>query len=552
MAAKIKDIRGSAAGVQATEIADGQRLYDLDNRKLYIDRMVDETPERVEMSLENTFSGTKAQWNALSNEQRAIYKYVDLLDDYEFKSDVFIGATAETDGNAGLVPAPKTHDRNSYLKGDGTWDPLIVDDTLDTDSANPIMNKAVANALDNKIDVSARGVANGIAELDLTGKLVASQMPSTVGYVVEAATASDFPTTGDIYTMYIALDTNKVYRWSGSVYVEISASLALGETSSTAFRGDYGRLAYDHAVTNKGIALSSGLYKIVTNSEGHVEAGTAVTKNDITSLGIPGSDTTYSIRDVVGGTYASLAAFVQASARGKLVTNFQFTDASNIFGFGQVEVKGTIHYEKIYNGTNEVNGNGLIYLGDENTPYWIKINGTSTFTLSKSKTYPLKSELKSTLVSTDKGSTANREYAVGPDKNGYLAVNVPWTDTTYTNGAGLTLSSGTFSLANSGATAGSYGPSADVTGTNGTTIKVPYITVDVHGRVTSITEKTYTSVDNNTTALTSMTGTLAVSHGGTGATAAKAARANLVSTRIVYNGSDPYASCNNGDVWIAS
>ena len=45
----------------------------------------------------------------------------------------------------------------------------------------------------------------------------------------------------------MALDTNLTYRWSGSAYVEISPSLALGETSSTAYRGDRGKTAYDHS-----------------------------------------------------------------------------------------------------------------------------------------------------------------------------------------------------------------------------------------------------------------------------------------------------------------
>ena len=68
-------------------------------------------------------------------------------------------------------------------------------------------------------------------------------------------------------------------------------------------------------------------------------------------------------------------------------------------------------------------------------------------------------------------------------------------------GTGIALSNVTggkaIELSNSGATAGSYGPSADVTGNEGTSIKVPRFTVDATGRVTSITEKTYTS--KNTT-----------------------------------------------------
>lgn len=63
------------------------------------------------------------------------------------------------------------------------------------------------------------------------------------------------------------------------------------------------------------------------------------------------------------------------------------------------------------------------------------------------------------------------------------------------------ISSGTLSadrLANSGVTAGSYGPTANVTGTNGTTINVPQITVDAKGRVTGVVNRVYTSKDSNT------------------------------------------------------
>ena len=52
------------------------------------------------------------------------------------------------------------------------------------------------------------------------------------------------PEAGKIYT---DLASNKTYRWGGTTYVEISESLALGETSSTAYRGDRGKIAYDHS-----------------------------------------------------------------------------------------------------------------------------------------------------------------------------------------------------------------------------------------------------------------------------------------------------------------
>ena len=68
-----------------------------------------------------------------------------------------------------------------------------------------------------------------------------SQLPSYVDDVLEYDKAGRFPATGETGKIYIAKDTNKTYRWSGSNYVEITASLALGETSSTAYAGDKGK-----------------------------------------------------------------------------------------------------------------------------------------------------------------------------------------------------------------------------------------------------------------------------------------------------------------------
>lgn len=63
----------------------------------------------------------------------------------------------------------------------------------------------------------------------------------------------------------------------------------LGETSRTAYRGDRGKTAYDHA-SAKGSAYLAGLYKITTNNQGHVTNATAVTKSDIINLGVPDTE----------------------------------------------------------------------------------------------------------------------------------------------------------------------------------------------------------------------------------------------------------------------
>ena len=73
------------------------------------------------------------------------------------------------------------------------------------------------------------------------------QLPSYVDDVLEFPTLADFPAIGDAGKMYVALDTNKTYRWGGTVYVSLDEGLAIGETASTAFRGDHGKTAYDHS-----------------------------------------------------------------------------------------------------------------------------------------------------------------------------------------------------------------------------------------------------------------------------------------------------------------
>ena len=75
---------------------------------------------------------------------------------------------------------------------------------------------------------------NGICGLDGTGKVSASQLPSYVDDVIEFANLAAFPGTGTTGLIYVALDTIKIYRWSGSAYVELSPSTAVwGSISGT-------------------------------------------------------------------------------------------------------------------------------------------------------------------------------------------------------------------------------------------------------------------------------------------------------------------------------
>ena len=107
----------------------------------------------------------------------------------------------------------------------------------------------IVQKLGNKITVGADITLDQLVAGTINTTIPASLLPSYVDDVIEYDTFNSFPIEGEVSKIYIAIDTNKTYRWSGTGYTEISASLALGETNATAFRGDQGKEAYDHKNT---------------------------------------------------------------------------------------------------------------------------------------------------------------------------------------------------------------------------------------------------------------------------------------------------------------
>ncbi len=110
------------------------------------------------------------------------------------------------------------------------------------DSATKATNDGDGNEIKSTyIKVSQKGVNGGVATIGADGKIPSSQLPSYVDDVLEYEKLASFPTTGEAGKIYTAIDTGKIYRWSGSTYTEISSSLSLGETSSTAYSGASGK-----------------------------------------------------------------------------------------------------------------------------------------------------------------------------------------------------------------------------------------------------------------------------------------------------------------------
>lgn len=167
-----------------------------------------------------------------------------------------------------------TETSNNSVPGTGAIVAYIKNNNTGLSTQISNTNSRVTNLESWKNTIGTKGAANGVAGLDSTGKVPSSQLPSYVDDVIDVVSfVTSNPTSGmtigNVYynsatkklftatsatagvtsdpeagKIYVIIANNKTYRWSGSIMTEISASLALGTTSSTAFRGDYGNTLY--------------------------------------------------------------------------------------------------------------------------------------------------------------------------------------------------------------------------------------------------------------------------------------------------------------------
>lgn len=204
---KIKLKRGLSSNITTVNLDQGEPAWCTDTGKLYIG-------DGTSNILVNPDGGTATEAAKLS-----------------------VARTISLDGDA-----------SGNVSFDGSAD-VTLSVTVADDSHNHVISNidGLQTALDGKLSTSLKGANNGLAELDSNGKIPSAQLPSFVDDVLEFESQSNFPATGESGKIYIAIDTGKTYRWSGSVYTVISETIALGETSTTAYRGDYGKIAYTHS-----------------------------------------------------------------------------------------------------------------------------------------------------------------------------------------------------------------------------------------------------------------------------------------------------------------
>lgn len=450
---------------------------------------------------------------------------------------------------------------------------ITVDSEMSTTSTNPVQNKVVKTELDAKVpntrtvngkalssnitlgagDVgaipsSAKGAKNGVASLDANGLVPSSQLPSYVDDVLEGYIASDAknfykdsskssaysPETGKIY---VDLTNNKTYRWSGTTYVVISETLALGTTSSTAFRGDLGQTAYDHSQSAH--APSNAERNIITSIKRN---GTALTPDASRAVNISVPTKTSEITNDSGFiTSGANVASANKLSTARAIDGVKFDGTADISHYGTCDtVASTAAKTVSLSNYSLVTGSRIV----------VKFTVTNTAanpTLNVNNTGAKPIIYRGSAISAGY-LAANRVYEFVYDGTNWNLMGDLDTNNTYTANTGIKLSGNTFQHTNS-VTAGTASGDASKTLSFGGTFTIPSVTYDAQGHITGkgTTTMTMPAVPGNVASATklqnarnfSITGgatAAAVSFDGTADVALNVTAVNAV--KLVLNAGD--------------
>ena len=402
----------------------------------------------------------------------------------------------------------------------------IVDSSMSSTSTNPVQNKVVQAALDGKvptsrkvngkalsgditlsagdvgaIPTSAKGAKNGVASLDENGKVPSAQLPSYVDDVLEGYAADDLsafykdaekksaytPETGKIY---VDLNNNKTYRYTGSKYTVISETIALGETSSTAFDGARGKKAYDHSQSAH--APSNAERNIIVGVQKN-GADVAVDSNRKVNITVP-TKTSQITNDSGFITTSATTAKAKQLETARKIDGVNFDGSADITHYGTCSTAaGTAAKTVAVTGFNLVTGARV-------TVKFTVTNTAASPTLNVNGTGAKAIKYRGSTISTGY-LAANRVYEFVYDGTDYLFMGDINTDTntTYKAGTGITIGSGNAINHSNSVTAGTVkGDDSKSLGFGGT-FKVPSITYDAQGHITSTSTTTMTMPATPTT-----------------------------------------------------
>jgi hypothetical protein len=220
---------------------------------------------------------------------------------------------------------------------DGT---TIVTKALGDQNGNTINTTylTIADSVSTYVPLSSKGVINGVAPLDSSNKIPSIHLPGGVDDIKEFADLASFPAVGEGSIIYVALNTNIIYRWSGTAYVEISASLALGTTSSTAFPGDRGigiingtETLINTRITNSAIGATPAVQVVplIVNAVASTTANLQEWQKNGQINAYVGTNGSFHTAIGIANASSSNSSAINLASNGTIITR-QVNDATNI------------------------------------------------------------------------------------------------------------------------------------------------------------------------------------------------------------------------------
>lgn len=338
------------------------------------------------------------------------------------KSDItrLIGGTPSLEGH--------THDDRYYTETEVNTKLATKSNTGHTHTKSEITDLATWATADTKPSYNFSEIG-GLVDVtkQLSGKIPEANLPSYVDDVLEYNSKSNFPKSGETGKIYVDISTNLTYRWGGSAYVEISPSLALGETSGTAYRGDYGAIAYAHSQKTSGnphgVTKSDiGLGKVENKSSEEIRNG--ITKANVTTaLGYTPANqtdlntlssqipTTYAGSSSAGGPANSAEGVIDYESTGNIIkigyagSSLKANQISFIAAYSSNEIKdaeasAVISYLSAVTQT-ELEGKGYVTSTELNNKEYVTQSDLSSYvtqTELNNKGYVTQSNLSSSLT----------------------------------------------------------------------------------------------------------------------------------------------------------
>jgi hypothetical protein len=222
-----------------------------------------------------------------------------------------------------------------------------------------IHNQAISTITGLEAALAGKQAAGDYATLDGSGRVPSSQLPSYVDDVIEYTNLAGFPATGEVGKLYVDRSTNKVYRWSGSTYVEISASP--GSTDAV----PEGSVNLYHTTQR---AAAAAPVQSVAGQTGTI----TLTQSDVGLGSVPNVDATARANHTGTQTASTISDFATEAAKYGPVTSVNGqTGAVTVSGGGGGGGAASVSYDYATTSALPATGDaGLLYCTTDNGQLW--------------------------------------------------------------------------------------------------------------------------------------------------------------------------------------